>query len=70
VDDRGDGGRKVFREEKKVFIVILSRDKVKVYSENNPGDPEKTPKKDFSKVSKKGDRIPKRHIWGFYRKVY
>jgi len=47
VDDRGDGGRKVFREEKKVFIVILSRDKVKVYSENNPGDPEKTPKKRF-----------------------
>jgi len=48
VDDRGDGGRKVFREEKKVF-----RDKVKVYSENYPGDSEKTPKKDFSKVSKK-----------------
>ena len=43
---------------------------VKVYSENNPGTSEKTPKKDFSKVSKIETWILYAGIWGFYRKVY
>jgi len=67
VDDHGDGGRKVFREEKKVFLVEI---KLKFIRRIIPVTRRKLRKKDFSKVSKKGDRIPKRHIWGFYRKVY
>ena len=60
--------KKVFRGEKKVFLVYLSKykDKVKVYSEKNPTCTEKTPKKDLEKYPKIGKGL----LRGFYRKLY